>query len=407
MEKTSKESNSRFRVLMFPWLAHGHISPFLELSKRLAKTNFQIYFCSTEINLTFIKKDRNLEEYFSNQSMKLVQLDLPHFPELPPHYHTTKNLPSHLNQTLHHAFNLGKTNFQNILNTLKPDLLIYDMFQPWASELASLIHVPSVLFLVTGAASWSWVYFHHLAFSKGFPGVNETSYLFPAIFLRDYEIKKMAAVVEEFKKNIPEEALLDLSPTKSFEVSSDIVLMKSWREIEGKYIDHLSSCCKRKMIVVGPLAELKHDDAKEGELEWPDSHLIEFLNGRDESSVVYVSFGSETFLSREEREEMAYGLELSNANFIWVVRFPVGHAIALEDALPQGFLERVKERGVVLDGWAPQAKILEHPSTGGFVSHCGWSSVIESIYYGVPLLALPMLYDQPWNRYGERSGDHS
>ncbi|XP_027148334.1 beta-D-glucosyl crocetin beta-1,6-glucosyltransferase-like [Coffea eugenioides] len=392
MEKTSNESNTRrFRVLMFPWLAHGHISPFLELSKRLAQNNFQIYFCSTEVNLSFIKKDRNLDEYFSDHSIELVQLDLPHFPELPPHYHTTKNLPPHLHLTLHVAFYMGKTNFQNILNILQPDLLIYDMFQAWASELASLIHIPSVLFLCGGAVFWSWSYFYHVM-NEGNSGIDGT-YPFPAIFLRDYEIKNSAAWFLEFKKNVPEEVVLSM--TKSFEVSSDIVLLKTCREIDGKYIDHFSSSRGKKILAVGPLIELKHDDTKMEEETESSSHIIEFLNGREESSVVYVSFGSEYFLSEEEREEMAYGLELSNANFIWVVRFPVGHAIALEEALPEGFLERVKDRGVVVDGWAPQAKILEHPSTGGFVSHCGWSSFMESLYYGVPLLALPMLYDQP------------
>ncbi|XP_027094643.1 UDP-glucosyltransferase 29-like [Coffea arabica] len=393
MEQTSNdESNTRrFRVLMFPWLAHGHMSPFLELSKRLAQNNFQIYFCSTEVNLSFIKKDRNLDEYFSDHSIELVQLDLPHFPELPPHYHTTKNLPPHLNPTLHVAFYMGKTNFQNILNILQPDLLIYDVFQAWASELASLIHIPSVLFLCAGVVCWAWSYFYDFM-NKGNSGIDGT-YPFPAIFLRDYEIKRMAALFQEFKKNFHEEMLLSL--TKCLEVSSDIVLLKSQREIEGKYIDQFSSCCGKKILAVGPLIELKHDDTKEEEKDENSSHIIDFLNDRGESSVVYVSFGSECFLSEEEREEMAYGLELSNANFIWVVRFPVGHAIALEEALPEGFLERVKTRGVVVDGWAPQAKILEHPSTGGFVSHCGWGSFLESIYYGVPLLALPMLYDQP------------
>ncbi|XP_027150547.1 beta-D-glucosyl crocetin beta-1,6-glucosyltransferase-like [Coffea eugenioides] len=111
-----------------------------------------------------------------------------------------------------------------------------------------------------------------------------------------------------------------------------------------------------------PLAEPKHDDTKEEEDEENSSHLIKFLNDRGESSVVYVSFGSEIFLSKEDREEMAYGLELSNANFVWVLRFPVGDAIALEEALPEGFLEMVKTRGVVVDGWAPQAKFLNIPA---------------------------------------------
>ncbi|XP_027098352.1 beta-D-glucosyl crocetin beta-1,6-glucosyltransferase-like [Coffea eugenioides] len=384
MEGTERESNAHtFRVLMFPWLAHGHISPFIELSKRLSKSNFQVYLCSTEINLNFIKQSRKFDENSSHHSIELVQLDLPDLPELPPHYHTTKNLPPHLQSTLRRALYMAKTNFQNILNTLKPDLLVYDGFQPWASELAALNHIPSVLFLVVGAVNLSSVY-HSLRCRVS--GANET-YPFPAIFYRDYEIKKILAKLQESKAKEGDE----FDVFKSIELSSDIVLVKSWREIEGKYIDHLSSSCGKKLIAVGPLSN-PEGDSKEADSY---SHIIEFLNSKDEASLVYVSFGSEYFLSKEEREEIAIGLELSNANFIWVVRFPVGHAIGLEEALPEGFLERVKGRGTVVNGWAPQAKILGHRSTGGFVSHCGWGSVIESIYYGVPLLALPMHLDQP------------
>ncbi|KAI6669281.1 hypothetical protein NL676_004166 [Syzygium grande] len=94
---------------------------------------------------------------------------------------------------------------------------------------------------------------------------------------------------------------------------------------------------------------------------------------------------------------MAYGLELSNVDFIWVVKFPVEEHIKLEEALPTGFLERVRDRGLEIEGWAPQARILAHPSVGGFVSHCGWSSVIESIKFGVSIITMPMHLDQPLN----------
>ena len=44
-------TQSRLSILMLPWLAHAHISPFLEPSKKLTERNFHIYFCSTPINL--------------------------------------------------------------------------------------------------------------------------------------------------------------------------------------------------------------------------------------------------------------------------------------------------------------------------------------------------------------------
>ncbi|KAL7252776.1 hypothetical protein ACSBR1_007361 [Camellia fascicularis] len=50
------------------------------------------------------------------------------------------------------------------------------------------------------------------------------------------------------------------------------------------------------------------------------------------------------FLYEEEIEEIAHGLELSKVNFRWVVRFPMGEKVELDEALPKGFIERVGER---------------------------------------------------------------
>ncbi|KAL3646960.1 hypothetical protein CASFOL_009132 [Castilleja foliolosa] len=82
----------------------------------------------------------------------------------------------------------------------------------------------------------------------------------------------------------------------------------------------------------------------------------------------------------------------------WLVSdYPNGLNGRLNKNLLEGFIERVGDRGRVLEGWAPQAKILGHENTGGFVSHCGWNSVLESMSLGVPIIALPMHLDQPIN----------
>uniref|UniRef100_A0A2K1ZAJ3 anthocyanidin 3-O-glucosyltransferase n=1 Tax=Populus trichocarpa TaxID=3694 RepID=A0A2K1ZAJ3_POPTR len=128
------------------------------------------------------------------------------------------------------------------------------------------------------------------------------------------------------------------------------------------------------------------------------TEITEWLNKRDPcSSVIYVAFGSENYLSKEDREELALGLLLSNVNFIWVLRFPRGEEISAREALPEGFIEMVSERGLIVEEWAPQKRILSHPSIGGFLSHCGWGSVLESMKFGVPLIAMPMHIDQPLN----------
>lgn len=51
----------------------------------------------------------------------------------------------------------------------------------------------------------------------------------------------------------------------------------------------------------------------------------------------------------------------------------------------------------MITDWAPQLDILKHPSIGGFVSHCGWNSLIESVSCGVPIIGLPLFAEQMMN----------
>ncbi|KAH0673512.1 hypothetical protein KY284_024599 [Solanum tuberosum] len=158
-------------------------------------------------------------------------------------------------------------------------------------------------------------------------------------------------------------------------------------------MDYLSEVDRSKILPIGVVIVNEEDDA--GDME-----IIQWLGKRKEHSTVFVSFGSENFLTKEEMKEVASGLKLSNVRFIWVVRFPRGeHVVKLEEVLPQGFLERIGERGRIVEGWAPQTRILKHPSIGAFVTHSGWNSTLESIEFGVPIIALPMNFysDQPMN----------
>ncbi|GLT67409.1 hypothetical protein SLA2020_397230 [Shorea laevis] len=215
------------------------------------------------------------------------------------------------------------------------------------------------------------------------PGVE---FPFLGIYLQDYEVRKFTHLLESSVDGVKDKD----RALECYERSSEIVLIKTFREIEDKYIDYLSTSTGKKIVPVGPLVE-------EPVYGYEKTEIIEWLNGKKRSSTVFVSFGSEYFLSKEEIEEMAHGLELSMVHFIWVVRFPAGDKVSLEMALPEGFLDKVEDRGMVVEGWAPQTKILEHPSIGGFVSHCGWSSVMESMKFGVPIIAVPMHLDQPLN----------
>ncbi|XP_027152571.1 beta-D-glucosyl crocetin beta-1,6-glucosyltransferase-like [Coffea eugenioides] len=366
------ENHATFNVLMLPWLAHGHVSPYLELAKKLTARNFNVYLCSSPATLSSVRS--KLTEKFS-QSIHLVELHLPKLPELPAEYHTTNGLPPHLMPTLKDAFDMAEPNFCNVLKSLKPDLLIYDLLQPWAPEAASAFNIPAVVFISSSATMTSF----GLHFFKN-PG---TKYPYGnTIFYRDYE----SVFVENLKRRDRDTYRV----VNCMERSSKIILIKGFKEIEGKYFDYFSCLTGKKVVPVGPLVQ-------DPVLDDEDCRIMQWLNKKEKGSTVFVSFGSEYFLSKEDMEEIAHGLELSNVDFIWVVRFPKGENIVIEETLPKGFFERVGERGLVVNGWAPQAKILTHPNVGGFVSHCGWNSVMESMKFGLPIIAMPMHLDQPIN----------
>ncbi|KAL0366634.1 UNVERIFIED_CONTAM: UDP-glycosyltransferase 90A1 [Sesamum radiatum] len=106
--------------------------------------------------------------------------------------------------------------------------------------------------------------------------------------------------------------------------------------------------------------------------------------------VLYVAFGTQVEISTAQFREIQIGLEKSAVNFLWLVR---KNASELEE----GFEERVRSRGMVVKEWVDQREILEHETVRGFLCHCGWSSVMESICAKVPILAWPMMWEQPLN----------
>lgn len=361
-------------VLMFPWLAHGHISPYLELAKRLANRNFIIHICSTPANLSSIKQKIG-EKY--GLTIRLVELHLP-TRLLPSCYHTTNGLSPDLMPKLKLSLDMAKPQFSKILASIKPDLLIYDFLQPWSPLVATSYGVPAVEFM-TNSVTMAAYMFHFFVNPKAeFP--------FEEIHYRDYEL------VHRDKLMLLDDRVRD-NAFQGVNRSSKIVLIKGFNDIELKYSGYLEKLLGKKVVQVGALVQEPSQEFDEG-----SSTIFEWLDKKRENSTVFVSFGSEYFLKREDMFELALGLELSNLNFIWVVRFPKGgERKTLEESLPLGFLGRVGDRGMVVEGWAPQAQILGHGSIGGFVSHCGCSSMMESMKFGVPIIAMPMHLDQPLN----------
>lgn len=123
---------------------------------------------------------------------------------------------------------------------------------------------------------------------------------------------------------------------------------------------------------------------------------ISWLNTKPSKSVLYVSFGTLAALDPHEFLEVAWGLANSTHHFLWVVRPGMVTGSDWLEQLPDGFVEMMGERGLIVK-WAPQREVLAHPAIGGFWTHNGWNSTIESICEGVPMLCYPCFGDQMAN----------
>lgn len=168
--------------------------------------------------------------------------------------------------------------------------------------------------------------------------------------------------------------------------------------IEGEYFDLLTKeefSGNIKQWALGPFNPVSILDHK-------PHNCLNWLDKQDPNSVIYVSFGTTTSLTDEQIHELAIGLEESEQKFIWVLReADKGDIFEGNDArraeLPKGYEQRIQGKGMILRDWVPQLEILEHASTGGFMSHCGWNSCMESMSMGVAMAAWPMHSEQPRN----------
>ncbi|KAK4387881.1 UDP-glycosyltransferase 86A1 [Sesamum angolense] len=178
---------------------------------------------------------------------------------------------------------------------------------------------------------------------------------------------------------------------KAFEQvkNADFILCNTVQELESKCLSALN--LKQPTYAIGPVNRFS-DFTKAVVVEkslWPESDCTHWLSSNPPASVLYISFGSIVQINKQDIVEIAHGLLLSRVNFIWILR--------TTDALPVGFQDDVKDRGLIVP-WCNQNAVLSSPAVGGFLTHCGWNSVLESMWSGVPMICYPFYVDQPTNR---------
>ncbi|KAG7620556.1 UDP-glucuronosyl/UDP-glucosyltransferase [Arabidopsis suecica] len=157
-----------------------------------------------------------------------------------------------------------------------------------------------------------------------------------------------------------------------------------------------------RVYPVGPVLHLENgndDDEKQSE-------ILRWLDEQPSKSVVFLCFGSLGGFTEEQTRETAVALDRSGQRFRWCLRHASPNIKTdrprdytnLEEVLPEGFLERTLDRGKVI-GWAPQVAVLEKPAIGGFVTHCGWNSILESLWFGVQMVTWPLYAEQKVNAF--------
>ncbi|CAN1254287.1 Hydroquinone glucosyltransferase [Linum perenne] len=378
---------------MVPSPGHGHLIPFVELSKRLLlRHNFSI---------TIIVPDNGSGMIPQRQLLK----SLP--PTVTPLYLppvTLSDVPSDANVITRVTLTMIRS-----LPAIRDALIglqqgnggrvvaaVADFLSADSLQVAAQLQIPPYVFYTCSA--------FHLTLGLQSPRLHLHE------FRDSTEPLKLPGCVPLLGPDFPDPFLDNKKDAYKWmihvheRISSDAagILINSFIDLESEIFKAYRTGSGPAVYPIGPVPRLETDEEL-AKLSNESIECLKWLDKQPESSVLFISFGSGGKQSQAQFNELAHGLAISGKRFIWVVKPPGNNVVEVTDSidpasfLPEGFLEKTKGVGLVIPGWAPQIRILSHGSTGGFMSHCGWNSSLESITNGVPVLAWPNHAEQRMN----------
>ncbi|KAJ9555831.1 hypothetical protein OSB04_010445 [Centaurea solstitialis] len=379
-------------IAIFPSPGMGHLIPLTELAHRLLRLLhgqvFITFIIPTAVGAPIKPQNDILNDMPENvASVFLPPVDLN---DLPP----DASLGARISLTLTRSLPALRETLAELTHdsTRKlPSALVVDIFGPHSFEIAKEFDISSYIFSTVSAMTLVSI-FHVPLLNEMFPGGLSEPVTFPgcvAVQPTDFFVRA---------RDYDQVGLF-----KMFNLAKGI-LVNSYVELEPAAFKAMEEgeWCKPDIFPVGPLTRTSSDQQTNDGFEclkWLDKHPV--------GSVLFVSFGSGGRLSQKQLDELAFGLERSGQNFLWAIKSPsekldASYFGAKGDPdpysfLPNGFLDRVKDRGLVVSSWVPQVEILGHNSIGGFLTHCGWNSILESIANGVPMIGWPLYAEQQMN----------
>nr|ADV71366.1 glycosyltransferase GT10J15 [Pueraria montana var. lobata]WMX26785.1 UGT79B100 [Pueraria montana var. lobata] len=371
-------SATPLHIAIFPWFAMGHLTPTLHLSNKLAQRGHKISFIIPKTTQTKLQH-LNLHPHL----ITFVPIKVPHVDGLPHDAETTSDLPFSLFPLLATALDRTEKDIELLLRKLKPQIVFFD-FQHWLPNLTRSLGIKSVMYFITHPLSAAYLgngprksqgrELTELDLMEPPQGFPDSCFKFHAHELRFL----VAARKLEFGSGV---FLYDRLHTST--ILADAIGFKGCKEIDGPYAEYLETVYGKPVLLSGPLLP-----------EPPNSTLEEkwvaWFGRFNPGSVIFCAYGSESPLPQNQFQELLLGLELTGFPFLAALKPPNGFE-SIEDALPEGFGERVQERGIAHGGWVQQQLILGHPSIGCFITHCGAASVTEALVNKCQLVLLPRL----------------